>query len=370
MAMVKLVGEGRMQYVISQNVDGIHRKSGIHPSKLSELHGNTNLEFCCWCGKEYLRDFDCCHGSAAASHETGRRCSVPGCNGPLLDTIIHFGENLPKEDLEQAYKECGQADLIVCLGSSLTVSPANDLPKKVAQHGGELVIVNLQRTPLDNMSTLRIHGRTDEVMIGVMQELGLEIPPFVLNRLVRVQHSKQSLLVEAIDVDGTPGSLFRTVTVKFLPSGNTQKKKSQLVLGRMETAFSFDRKPDDEASEEVHIGLEFMGHYAEPPLRISYKLEGETGNKRIPISYNPTESTWSVGEPQIDETPAPKPTGPEHWPKEAQDSLHQRTDHLLKLKESVYQGVYRCNKCMLPGTGWVYHCAPCSFDLHPHCCTK
>jgi len=44
MAMVKLVGEGRMQYVISQNVDGIHRKSGIHPSKLSELHGNTNLE--------------------------------------------------------------------------------------------------------------------------------------------------------------------------------------------------------------------------------------------------------------------------------------------------------------------------------------
>jgi len=60
--------------------------------------------------------------------------------------------------------------------------------------------------------------------------------------------------------------------VKFLPSGNTQKKKSQLVLGRMETAFSFDRKPDDEASEEVHIGLEFMGHYAEPPLRISYKV--------------------------------------------------------------------------------------------------
>jgi len=134
----------------------------------------------------------------------------------LYGVAQHIFPYVPPQDLEQAYKECGQADLIVCLGSSLTVSPANDLPKKVAQHGGELVIVNLQRTPLDNMrfvdflcvsvlcmcswhvycmhSTLRIHGRTDEVMIGVMQELGLEIPPFVLNRLVRVQHSKQSLL--------------------------------------------------------------------------------------------------------------------------------------------------------------------------------
>lgn len=151
MALVKLQDVGRMHYLISQNVDGLHRKSGVHPDRLSELHGNSNLEICCWCGKEYMRDFDCCHGSAAGSHETGRKCTAPGCGGPLLDTIINFGENLPKKDLERAYDECDKADLIICLGSSLTVAPANDLPKKVAKRGGQMVIVNLQRTPLDDL---------------------------------------------------------------------------------------------------------------------------------------------------------------------------------------------------------------------------
>lgn len=60
----------------------------------------------------------------------------------------------PLQDLERAYQECEQADLIVCLGSSLTVSPANDLPKKVAKRDNNVVIVNLQRTPLDNLRFL------------------------------------------------------------------------------------------------------------------------------------------------------------------------------------------------------------------------
>lgn len=55
------------------------------------------------------------------------------------------------QDLERAYDECDKADLIICMGSSLTVSPANDLPKRVAKHGGNLVIINLQRTPLDKL---------------------------------------------------------------------------------------------------------------------------------------------------------------------------------------------------------------------------
>ncbi len=61
------------------------------------------------------------------------------------------------QDLERAYDECDKADLIVCLGSSLTVSPANDLPKRVAKRGGNLVIVNLQRTPLDSLRYYEAH---------------------------------------------------------------------------------------------------------------------------------------------------------------------------------------------------------------------
>jgi mono-ADP-ribosyltransferase sirtuin 6 len=371
MAMVKLHDEGRMHYLISQNVDGIHRKSGIHPHRLSELHGNSNLEVCCWCGKEYMRDFDTCHGSAAGSHETGRRCTAPGCSGPLLDTIINFGENLPKKDLERAYDECDKADLIVCLGSSLTVAPANDLPKKVAKHGGNLVIVNLQRTPLDSLSTLRIHGRTDQVMAGVMEELGLEVPPFVLNRYVRIQHNEQAVTVEALDVDGTPISLFTTVKAQFMPDGQVHKKQTQSVLGRMETAFVFDRQTSaaDKNATELKIELQFLGHYREPAFRFAYPIEGENSDKKYMISFNLSEASWDIKEveaPAATATDAVQ-TGPEHWPKSAQDSTHE---HPLKLKKAVYSGIYRCNKCMRPGTGWVYHCKPCAFDLHPFCCDK
>ena len=57
MALVKLVEEGILKHIISQNVDGLHRKSGIDAMHISELHGNTNLEKCSKCGKDYFRDF-------------------------------------------------------------------------------------------------------------------------------------------------------------------------------------------------------------------------------------------------------------------------------------------------------------------------
>ena len=57
MAMVELVERNHLKFVVSQNVDGLHRKSGIKPEFLAELHGNTNLEVCESCGQEYMRDF-------------------------------------------------------------------------------------------------------------------------------------------------------------------------------------------------------------------------------------------------------------------------------------------------------------------------
>ena len=144
MALVKLAEDGLLKYLISQNVDGIHRKSGIPPANLSELHGNTNLEICDRCGKEYLRDYDCQNG-ACVDHHTGRKCSVAGCDGDLMDTIINFGQSLPLHSVQRGFEESEQADLCICLGSSLTVTPAADMPKLVGKKkDANLVIVNLQ----------------------------------------------------------------------------------------------------------------------------------------------------------------------------------------------------------------------------------
>ncbi len=57
MALFELMEQKHLKHVVSQNVDGLHRKSGIAPEKLCEVHGNTNLEVCIKCGKEYMRDF-------------------------------------------------------------------------------------------------------------------------------------------------------------------------------------------------------------------------------------------------------------------------------------------------------------------------
>ena len=100
MAMVELMEKNHLKYVVSQNVDGLHRKSGIPASKISELHGNTNLEICEDCGRDYLRDERVRNAKKTKEHRTGRNCELEGCNGHLKDTIINFGEPLNSNVLD------------------------------------------------------------------------------------------------------------------------------------------------------------------------------------------------------------------------------------------------------------------------------
>ncbi|KAF3352621.1 hypothetical protein VdG1_08787 [Verticillium dahliae VDG1] len=92
MALVELQNQGILKYLVSQNCDGLHRRSGILPDRISELHGNSNLEYCRDCGKEYLRDFRAVstYEKSIRDHRTGRICA--SCHGPH---VIHFNARLP-----------------------------------------------------------------------------------------------------------------------------------------------------------------------------------------------------------------------------------------------------------------------------------
>mmetsp|Transcript_29087 Transcript_29087/g.38743 ORF Transcript_29087/g.38743 Transcript_29087/m.38743 type:complete len:94 (-) Transcript_29087:573-854(-) len=92
--MVALENQDKLKFIISQNIDGLHRRSGIHPNKLAELHGNTNLEICIKCSRQHMRDYRVRTAQKAKEHKTGRTCDTPGCGGELKDTIINFGESL------------------------------------------------------------------------------------------------------------------------------------------------------------------------------------------------------------------------------------------------------------------------------------
>jgi len=180
---------GRTLYIISQNIDGLHRRSGIPSLGISELHGNSFKEVCWKCNSDYLRTFDTALESGLGGmgcpecsprvpkfcHCTSRKCK---CGGTLKDSIIHFGENLPKEDLQRAIDNAKSSDLCIVLGSSLTVSPANEMPKYTKKNNGQLCIVNMQSTRLDSTADIRIFAKTDLVVELLMEELGLTVIEF------------------------------------------------------------------------------------------------------------------------------------------------------------------------------------------------
>jgi NAD-dependent deacetylase sirtuin 7 len=122
MCLAKMVQEGLVSHVVSQNCDGLHVRSCLNRSSLSEVHGNMYTEVCSSCDRLYFRLFDVTGQTSLYRHCTGRTCA--DCGSDLKDTIVHFGE---KGCLEQPLNWQGamdaamEADTIVCLGSSLKV---------------------------------------------------------------------------------------------------------------------------------------------------------------------------------------------------------------------------------------------------------
>eukprot|EP01105_Mastigella_eilhardi_P018140 TRINITY_DN4196_c0_g1_i1.p1 TRINITY_DN4196_c0_g1~~TRINITY_DN4196_c0_g1_i1.p1 ORF type:complete len:515 (-),score=143.31 TRINITY_DN4196_c0_g1_i1:78-1622(-) len=177
MAIAELVRTGVVAYVVSTNIDGLHRRSGIPKDKISELHGNCYIETCNKCHTEYHRSYDVSSVKhvdmyAFDPHATGRKCDK--CDGYLIDSIINFGESLPVLPTAVAVESSRKADLALVLGTSMMVHPACDMPGQAR----EMVICNLQRTMFDKQCSLRIFERTDKVMTRLMELLGVRVPPF------------------------------------------------------------------------------------------------------------------------------------------------------------------------------------------------
>ncbi|UCG12625.1 MAG: hypothetical protein JSU72_19445 [Deltaproteobacteria bacterium] len=148
-AVVALQEMGKLGFLISQNVDNLHLKSGIRPELLAELHGNIALLRCPRCEETLPR-------SAGVD-----RCS---CGGRLASSIVNFGDQLPTKDLTESYEHSQNCDLFIVVGSSLVVTPAADMPRVALETGARLVIVNQGETPFDRLAHLRFHESAGEVL--------------------------------------------------------------------------------------------------------------------------------------------------------------------------------------------------------------
>ncbi len=161
-AIKELEDMGKLDFLISQNVDNLHLKSGIDPDNIAELHGNLTRVRCSICG--FVMD----------RMEGEWECPI--CKGKLVSTVVDFGMELPKKDLDAAYEHAGDADLFIVAGSSLVVHPAADIPRAALQNGAKLVIINQGETPYDREAHLRFDSSTGEVLREAVKRLK-EISP-------------------------------------------------------------------------------------------------------------------------------------------------------------------------------------------------
>ena len=173
LALAELHRRGHIAAVVSQNVDGLHLRSGVPAAALCELHGNVFRERCAACGAEPLRGFDVTARSAYHRHATGRAC---GCGAPLADTIVYFGEKVHGATLARAQAEAAAADLCIFVGSSLKVLQSYKFIWQQPRRP-PIVIVNLQPTPKDRSAALKIRGRCDDVFTRLLAALDLPPPP-------------------------------------------------------------------------------------------------------------------------------------------------------------------------------------------------
>jgi len=179
MALSHLLEKQYIHYIVSQNIDGLHLKSGISRSHLAELHGNMFIGQCDLCDSQFVM------GNATSTvgqKYIGEYCKreVRGrtCKGKLKDTVLDWEADLPERDLEMSDYHSSLADINICLGTTLQIVPSGNLPLRCKKYGGKVVIVNLQPTKHDKKADLIINTYVDNVIEKVMKHLSLEIPEY------------------------------------------------------------------------------------------------------------------------------------------------------------------------------------------------
>jgi len=156
MAILELQEMRKLSFLVSQNIDNLHLKSGIRPELLAELHGNVARLRCQRCGTQ----IDTATGL--------KKCS---CGGKLVSSVVDFGQALPEKDIEDSFRHARQCDLLVVVGSSLVVTPAADVPVIAFEHDARPVIINQGETPLDDIAHLRFDERIGDVLPPVVTRL-------------------------------------------------------------------------------------------------------------------------------------------------------------------------------------------------------
>ncbi|TRY62671.1 hypothetical protein TCAL_10814 [Tigriopus californicus] len=268
-ALAVLTQAQRVQFVISQNIDGLHMRSSLSRRHLAELHGNMFVDQCTVCQRQFVRAQPA--ATVGQKVDASRSCPAPRpngrrCRGKLADFVLDWEAELPEHDLDLSLAHSTLAHLSIVMGSTLQIIPAGNLPTYAPKfHStGKLVIINLQPTKHDKKADLIIRGYVDEVMKLLMTELTLPVPdyqPTVDPVAMQLAVANPETFIEWTQ-DGPAAEklteMAQDVEKKFKLKRKAAKDSAQSMLGKMLKKAESDDKPiktEEESLESKELKL-------------------------------------------------------------------------------------------------------------------
>jgi NAD-dependent deacetylase len=162
-ALAELERRGHLDAVVTQNVDRLHRKAGTR--RLVEVHGSIATSSCTSCGASWTLE------EVGRLFEEDGVATCTGCMGKVKPDVVLFGELLPEAAMNEARELAANAELMLCVGSSLEVYPVAGLPELTLAAGGSVAIVTQGRTPYDGEAAVRMHGDVVDELTAVLAAL-------------------------------------------------------------------------------------------------------------------------------------------------------------------------------------------------------
>ena len=162
-ALVELERRAKLHTLVTQNIDELHQKAGTSPALVVEIHGTMRQVVCMSCDERAPMEVALDRVRAGEDDPPCR-----SCGGILKSATISFGQNLVEADLMRAQHAAEQCDLLLAVGSSLTVYPAAALVPIAKEHGARVVIVNAEPTPYDDIADAVLRHSISEVLPSVL----------------------------------------------------------------------------------------------------------------------------------------------------------------------------------------------------------
>lgn len=161
-ALARLEEAGYLKTIITQNIDGLHQKSGS--KNVIEIHGSSRELICLYCNKKYIFE--------EKKYNTKNNIPLCECGKILKPNVIFFGEQLPQKALEESFWAIENCDLLIVVGTSGVVAPVSNFPYIAKNNGAYIVEINLNKTPITSYITdYFLQGTTSRILSQLLEEV-------------------------------------------------------------------------------------------------------------------------------------------------------------------------------------------------------